>query len=317
MLVSVIMPSYNHAKYVMAAANSVLAQTHEMIELIVIDDGSKDNSVDLLNTIADPRLTVVVQENQGAHAAINRGLEMARGDYLAIINSDDVFHPERIAKCLQKMDADQSDFVCSWIRVVDADGGEKGIKQGWKNMRPAWASTAKDLVYWAGEDFALNILSTNFVSTTSNMLFRRKLYDQIGGMRNLRFAHDWDFMFRVAADFPCSIVPEPLMDYRLHGANTISSNRRWMLFEAVWVIAANMHRFYGKHLFGKTATPAELADEVRCLFNSVEVNGLNKLFWVLQSYLAARRCALGEQADNELLDDAALRQAFIDYIDDK
>lgn len=316
MLVSVVMPSYNHSKYVMAAANSVLAQTHEHLELVVIDDGSKDNSVKLLQSINDPRLKLVEQENRGAHAAINRGLEMAQGDYLAVINSDDIFDPHRIEECLRAMDAEQTDFACSWIRVVDAAGAEKGIKQGWKNMRPSWSSAATDFVYWAGEDFALNLLSSNFVSTTSNMLFRRRVYDEIGGMRNLRFSHDWDFMFRLAAKFTCTVVPLPLIDYRLHGSNTISSNRNWMLFEVVWTIAANLHRYEGGLLFGPDQDAQALAAEVKSLFNSVHVNGLDKLFWVLTSFLNARRAAVGDAAaEAELLDDAALRQVFIDLID--
>ena len=313
MLVSVVMPSYNHAKYCVAAAESVLGQSHEMIELIVVDDGSRDNSVELLQAIDDPRLHLVEQENRGAHAAINHGLEMASGDYLAIINSDDTFDPRRIATCLAAMDADESDLVCSWIRVVDGAGHETGVKQGWRNMRPTWAQAAGREGYWSGEDFTLNLISTNFVSTTSNMLFRRSLFERIGGMRNLRFAHDWDFMLRAAAAFRCSEVAEPLMDYRVHGANTITSNRRWMLFEVVWVLAANLHRFHGAPLFSADTSGA-LAEEVRLFANSVNVQGLDKLFWVLLSYLSSRR-ALGAP-ETELLDDAGLRQAFIDLIPD-
>lgn len=311
MLVSVVMPSYNHSDYCVEAARSVLAQSHEMIELIVVDDGSKDNSVELLKGIDDPRLRLVVQENRGAHAAINRGLEMARGDYLAIINSDDTFDPRRIETCLRKMDADQSDFACSWIRVVDGGGGKKGIKRGWRNMRPSWASAAGDEGYWSGEDFVLNLMSTNFVSTTSNMLFRRKVFDRVGGMRNLRFAHDWDFMLRVASGFRCSEVAEPLMDYRMHGANTITSNRRWMLFEVLWVLAANLHRFHGAPLFAATE-PDVLTADIRLFANSMNVQGLDKLFWILLTYVQSRRAA--GASETELLDDAVLRQAFIDLI---
>lgn len=316
MLVSVVMPSYNHSKYVMQAAHSVLRQTHAHLELVVIDDGSKDNSVELLRSIDDRRLKLVVQENQGAHAAINRGLELAQGDYLAVINSDDIFAPTRIAECLAALDREQTDFACTWIRVVDVEGNEKGIKQGWKNMRPSWSSVAQDFAYWLGDDFALNLLSSNFVSTTSNMLFRRRIYDEIGGMRNLRFAHDWDFMFRLAPYYTSSVVPQPLMDYRLHGSNTISSNRKWMLFEVVWTIAANLHRYEGDLLFGAGSDPEALAGEIKALSNSVHVNGLDKLFWVLLIYLRSRRAALGEAIETELLDNAELRQNFIDLIAD-
>lgn len=314
MLVSVVMPSYNHAKYVVQAARSVLDQTHRLLELVVIDDGSSDGSVELLQAIDDPRMKLVVQENQGAHAAINRGLEMARGDYLAVINSDDVFAPTRVAECLKALDREQTDFACSWIRVVDEAGTEQGIKQGWKNMRPSWSSEATEHAFWLGEDFALNLLAGNFVSTTSNMLFRRRLYEQVGGMRNLRFAHDWDFMLRLAPDFGCSMVPQPLLKYRQHGANTISSNRKWMLFEVVWTLAANLHRYEGGRLFGPGGDPKVLGDQVKALVSSVHVEGLDKLFWVLRSFLDARRAAIGAAAETELLDNPELRQVFVDLI---
>ena len=123
-----------------------------MIELVVVDDGSQDSSVELLQAIDDPRLRLVVQENRGAHAAINRGLDMAGGDYLAIINSDDTYDPRRIAACLAAMDADGSDLACSWIRVVDGAGRETGVKQGWRNMRPSWAQAADLTGYWSGRE---------------------------------------------------------------------------------------------------------------------------------------------------------------------
>ncbi|WP_306133276.1 glycosyltransferase family 2 protein [Roseivivax marinus] len=312
MLVSVVMPSYNHAKYCVQAAQSVLDQSHERLELIVIDDGSKDESVALLREIDDPRLRIVEQENRGAHAAINRGLEMARGDYLAVINSDDIFDPRRIEMCLRQLDADQADLVCSWIRVVDDDGAEKGIKRGWRNMRPGWASASGDEGYWSGDDFALNLLPSNFVSTTSNMLFRRRVFERIGGMRNLRFAHDWDFMLRVAAEFRCCEVPVPLMNYRIHGSNTISSNRTWMLFEVLWVLAVHLPRFHAAPLFAEVS-PESIERQVRLFYNSVHVQGCDKLFWVLMTYLGSRRAA--GAPETELLDDARLRQAFIDLIE--
>ena len=130
-------------------------------------------------------------------------------------------------------------------------------------------------------------------------------------MRNLRFAHDWDFMLRAAAAFRCSEVAAPLLDYRVHGANTISSNRRWMLFEVVWVLAANLHRFHGAPLFAAEA-PELLAEEVRLFANSVNVQGLDRLFWILLTYLQARRAA--GAPETELLDDAGLRQVFVDLV---
>jgi glycosyltransferase involved in cell wall biosynthesis len=94
-LISIIIPSHNHRRYVVDAVMSVLSQSYREIELLVIDDGSSDGSPDLIAAIKDSRLVLVRQQNKGAHAAINRGLEMARGDFIAILNSDDLYHPRR------------------------------------------------------------------------------------------------------------------------------------------------------------------------------------------------------------------------------
>ena len=126
MLVSVVMPSYNHAAYCVEAAQSVLGQSHRRLELIVVDDGSRDDLVERLAALDDPRLHLVTQENRGAHAAINRGLDLAQGDYLAIINSDDRFDPRRIETCLRAMDAEGSDLACS----CDPGGRRRGERDG-------------------------------------------------------------------------------------------------------------------------------------------------------------------------------------------
>lgn len=97
--ISVIIPAYNHEPYIAAALQSVLQQTFGDFELIVIDDGSKDNTWYEIQQIVDTRLRAFRQENRGAAATINRGIEMARGRYVTILNSDDVYHPERLALC--------------------------------------------------------------------------------------------------------------------------------------------------------------------------------------------------------------------------
>ena len=131
-------------------------------------------------------------------------------------------------------------------------------------------------------------------------------------MRNLRFAHDWDFMLRATAAGGCSEVAEPLMDYRVHGANTITSNRRWMLFEVVWVAGP---RTCTASTVLRSFPPARRRRwPKRCASSPVRstCRGSDKLFWVLLSYLSARR-AQGAP-ETELLDDPRLRQAFIDLI---
>lgn len=120
--VTTIIPLYNHEKYITRAVESVLAQGDILRELIVIDDGSKDRSAEVMNILAtrDPRITFLQHENRGAHATINRGLEMASGEFVTILNSDDYFAKGRFSALAHCLDLDEgSDFASSGIAFVD------------------------------------------------------------------------------------------------------------------------------------------------------------------------------------------------------
>ena len=102
-LVSVIMPVYNASKYVEEAVASVLNQTYQNFELLVIDDGSKDNSLELIKSFDDPRLHVFTQMNQGANVARNRGLYESKGEYVKFLDSDDVLYPDALKTQVEQM----------------------------------------------------------------------------------------------------------------------------------------------------------------------------------------------------------------------
>lgn len=307
-LVSVVIPSFNHVAFLPEAVSSVLGQTHADLELIIVDDGSTDGSRDYLVSLCDPRCRVVEQANAGAHAAINRGLGLARGEVLAVLNSDDVFHPRRIEACLEELESG-CDLVATWLEVIDERGRVLGVKEGWANMLP-WPVKHAGQGVGGLDAFSTNLLLTNFVSTTSNVVFTRPVLERTGGMRNLRFAHDWDFLLRVSHEFRCRLLPEPLVRYRVHGSNTISTNRSWMLFEICWVVAVALRRLGGGRLHG-TASPAELVAATRFLAENVNVQGNDKLVWLIDHFISARESAGVVRAEEMLLEDRALRDAFI------
>lgn len=310
--ISVVIPSYNHRHYIEKAVESVLNQSERDLELIVIDDGSTDDSLSYLRQISDSRFKLVEQENAGAHNAINRGLALAQGEYLAILNSDDIFHPDRLKLCMEALQRENADLVATWIEVINSDGKPLGVKEAWKNMLP-WSVPDTDRSFLATDDFALNLIVSNFVSTTSNIVFTRKLYKKIGGMRNLRFAHDWDFMFRAAEASKCIVLPEALMQYRIHGSNTISSNRAWMLFEICWVMATGMRRFERHSLYKGASVETWLVD-VHRLHNSVNLQGNDKVYWMIQQFISSQEAKGVAEPELLLLDSAELRAGFIEYI---
>lgn len=316
-LVSVIIPSYNHQKFVGKAIESVLNQTYDRFELIIIDDGSKDNSPDVIRKYQDTRITFIEQENRGAHTTINRGLEMAQGDYLCILNSDDEFHQDRIKKMVDLlMKVENPGLACSYIKVVDAQGKRSGVKKGPRNLDP-WPVLHEELTFKAIHCLPLNLVMSNFISTTSNMFFHRTLWKAVGSFRNLRFTHDWDFAFRAAEYAPIILVPEPLLRYRIHESNTIRENKAAMVYEIAWVLAENLHRYARKDLI-PLGNPEELGTFAERFYNSVYVYGCDKelftLMWMIQT---ARK--LGDEKFSERLleEDHPVRQYILTQIREK
>lgn len=311
-MISVIIPSYNHSRYIDRCIDSVLSQTFNNWELIVIDDGSTDHSNDIISSYGDERIKHFRQENAGAHNTINRGLSLAKGEYLAILNSDDEFHPQRLERCLDAF-VRQPDvmLVSSWIDVVDSDSKLLGTKEAWRNMEP-WPITHKERSFAALPDYALNALMSNFVSTTSNMVFSRKLYEDIGGMRNLRFAHDWDFLLRACSQYNCLNVEEALLKYRIHQTNTISSNRKAMLFEVCWILAANIDRFATRIL--NNLSSIGMATAQQQLLESINFQGNDRVFWSLYWTISNLRKTGIQNPEEIYLQDSDLRNSIIEYI---
>lgn len=310
-LLSVIIPSYNHEKYIREAIESVLQQTYTNLELIIVDDGSKDNSLEIIRSYDDARIKLIAQENAGAHNAINRGLSEAKGEYLAILNSDDVYEKKRFQVMIEEMEKNpEVQFLCSYIEVIDAEGKKLGVKEGWRNM-PSWVAPNKELSLQAEDQFVPNLLVNNFTSTTSNFLFTKRLYEKIGGMRNLRFAHDWDFALRAAAVTKCAIIEKPLMRYRVHGTNTISTNRKWMLFEIAWIWAANIERF-NEYLFGDGNDQKNM---VRVL-ESLNLQGNDKIFWAILLFINEHKLRGTANPEEILLNDNHLRNRLLEYVNE-
>lgn len=243
--VSVVIPAYRHQAFVGEAIASVLNQTLEDFELIVIDDGSPDDTATVAEhaLAGDPRARLVRQTNAGSHATINRGLELARGDWIAILNSDDRYHPERLARLLAA--AGDHDFLVSDLRLIDAAGGAVIDPGHWFNgMIECFRQYARANGNLEG------LLYGNYTASTSNFFFRRELASAIGGFRNYRYIVDWEFALRAALHAPerfIYLIDEPLFDYRIHGANTILAGALRGALEI-----NRMHRgLFGKH-YGAT-----------------------------------------------------------------
>jgi glycosyltransferase involved in cell wall biosynthesis len=216
--VSIVVPSYNHARFVGEALESAWAQTGVEVELIVVDDGSRDGSprmiADLLERADRRHCELIVQENRGAHAAINRGLERARGEYLHILNSDDRLHPGRCARLIAALESG-AELAMSDVRVIDGEGRPPPAG----HPMSAWYQSAMRS-FLAQPTIGFGLLTINAAVTTSNFLFRRSLLEKTGGFTAEKLCHDWRFLLRALRFTEPVRVPEPLLDYRFHGGNT-------------------------------------------------------------------------------------------------
>ncbi|RLE30365.1 MAG: hypothetical protein DRJ61_12920 [Acidobacteria bacterium] len=240
---SVLIPAYNHAEFVEEAVTSALEDGGQQVEVIVVDDGSSDDTPAVLQSLeTDDRVRVHTQENQGAHAALNRLLSLARGQFVFILNSDDAFESGRLNRLAGALeDHPGAAVACSTLRIIDDQGLQIGIKNAWQDLEP-WPVPHPPPHLANFEDPTLALLQSNWVATTSNMAFRRSLVAENNLQFNpLRYTHDWDFLLAASAYGKIALIEEPLVRYRVHGKNTIREGdgtaQGLMNFEILWTVA--------------------------------------------------------------------------------
>lgn len=309
--ISVVLPSYNHSKYIKLAVESVLSQTHEDLELIIIDDGSTDTSVEIIQSIKDDRIQLIKQKNAGAHNAINKGLALAKGDFISILNSDDQYHRDRLKTTIEYLESEQCDFASTWITLIDDNGNTLGTKKAWENLEP-WPFKEDQLTYRGSQDYLKNLIMSNFISTTGNMVFRRSVVDAGIKMRSLRFVHDWDFAIKVAERFACISVDTPLYYYRIHGENTISSNYKEMMFEICLLWAEKIDSLSYRLLDFKDINA--LCDSLDKLYESINFQGNSKLVFLMNILLSRIQTHLNKCPLERLIEDSELKDFFISKI---
>ena len=194
----------------MRAIDSVLAQTRPVDEIIVVDDGSSDGTGEHLAARYGERITLVRQDNAGVSAARNRGLALARGRYLALLDSDDEWLPEKTERQVAFLDThpDIGLVLCNVMRM-NPDGSQIDVFDRRRQIPEDGPA-----LRWVLRDPALAPLS---------VLMRREVYDDVGGFdTTLRTAEDLEFHLRVAARWPIGVVPEPLAR-ALRGHDGLSS----------------------------------------------------------------------------------------------
>lgn len=211
MQVSVVIPTFNRAAFIADALQSVLTQTFQDFEIIVVDDGSTDDTAQIVQSIGDARVRYVSQKNRGVSAALNTGWRAARGEYIARLDSDDVWLPTLLQELVAVLDADAALGV-AYARA-----------QGMKAQGVPLPQLLGARERFAG-DTLTSLVYGDFICPMAVMI-RRAALEQVGGYDESLFANeDWDVWMRIAQSYGIAYVPRVLARYRFHAQNLTRSD---------------------------------------------------------------------------------------------
>ena len=214
MLVSVVIPNYNCSAFLPAALESVFAQTYPNVEVLVVDDGSTDDSQQVLERYAD-RARVLRQPNGGVSAARNHGIRESRGELVAFLDADDLWDRTKLAKQVPLFANPAVGLVYCAVEYVDEAGKSLGTNRTGRRGR-----VLRSIALLEG---------TIVLAGGSTAVVRRECFDRAGLFDpELSTAADWDMWRRIACHYEIDVVREPLMQYRLRPS---SMHRNIAVFE--------------------------------------------------------------------------------------
>jgi glycosyltransferase involved in cell wall biosynthesis len=217
--VTAIIATYNYGRFLGEAIESVLAQTLRPDEIIVVDDGSTDDTSEVAARYAHEGVRYIYQENSGVSAARNAGIRAGTGEFIAFLDGDDRWVPEKTAWQVEHLQRHPDVGLITGSEWQTDEAGRKV----WRLDRKASES----------ECLYPRILVENTIGSTSLVMVRRECLERVG-MFDEQFGpgQDWDLWIRIAGDYPVGIIGEPLMLYRRHGANMSATGSTWKRYFA-------------------------------------------------------------------------------------
>ncbi|MEJ5313048.1 MULTISPECIES: glycosyltransferase [Anaerolinea] len=234
--VSIIIPTYNNAQFLPSTLESVFQQTYQDYEIIVIDDGSTDNTREVL-TPYQSKIRYLFQENQERSAARNYGLTVAQGELIAFLDSDDLWLPQKLERQVKVMDEyPEVVLVFSQAYFINPEGQPTAFCGDWIDGKPAEGIEIRSFF----EDFAQGNVVYGGGSTS---LVRREALNKAGNFDiHITHGEDWDLWWRLSALGPFAYIPEPLIYYRVFGWKKLLQRQSTekALQEHLYVIEKNL-----------------------------------------------------------------------------
>ena len=285
--VSVIIPAYNQGHYLGKAIRSVLTQTFADFEIIVVDDGSTDNTRQVARSFSDSRMRYIHQQNAGLSAARNTGIRHATGAFLTYLDSDDLFLPEKLAILLAKFNAEpELGFVAGQAVLIDEN--DRRIGEIFDKRLP--------------EDSAQLLLGNPL--HVGSVMVRREWQERVGFFdETLRSYEDWDMWLRLAkAGCRMGWVDKPVSLYRFH-SNQMTSNGRQMTTATFAVL---------EKLFSQTDLPSRWAEMRDKAYSRAHLRGAAQAYQAEDFATAAEYLDTAARLDPDLLanDAAALAKSI-------
>src|SRR5919199_2876382 len=201
-LISVIIPVYNGEKTIRETLESLLNQTFTDFEVLVINDGSQDATLDIVSSIKDPRFKVFSYPNAGPSASRNRGVAMASGEYISFLDADDLWTPDKLEAQLKALQTHpEAALAYSWTDFINESN--QFLRRG------SYINVTGDVYK--------HLLLTDFLENGSNPLVRKKALEEVGEFdESLTHGEDWDMWLRLAVHYPFVAVPSPQILYRVY-----------------------------------------------------------------------------------------------------
>ncbi|MEN8129860.1 MAG: glycosyltransferase [Pseudomonadota bacterium] len=217
-VVCVIIPAYNRVEYIDQTISSVLEQTYSHVDLIVVDDGSTDGTLERIQTYGD-RLTLLTHENcanKGQSASLNLGLKAARGEYIAVLDSDDYWHPDKLDVQVGYLERNPGiGLLYTNGYAVDSDGNI---------IYPMYPDDHRE------NNDPNNVLLDCYILLPQNSLVRKSVYNSVGHFEeSYRAAQDHDMLIRISENTQFAYLPDRLFYYRVHDDSISGKNQkvRW------------------------------------------------------------------------------------------
>lgn len=211
--ISVVIPTYNRASFVCDAVESTLVQSYDDHEIIVVDDGSTDDTKERMTAFGG-KVRYLAQQNRGPSAARNAGILHAKGDYIAFCDSDDRFLPDKLEKQMCYLrEHPTCKFLYTWYYNVNETGKITKLR------KPLSCQSREQLQYY--------LFTRRFTIRTSTVLIQKECFNTVGLFNEKYwYSQDWDMWLRLAHAYHGHCLEEPLVEYRFHGDNRSSHHVR-------------------------------------------------------------------------------------------